>query len=103
MTKDIKQLGYQISLDDFGSGYSSLSYLSRLLFDEVKLDKSFIDRLTTDVKIVKTVEIIAALKDIYGFSVVAEGVETQEQYDILKKIGHFIIQGYYFSKPEPLS
>ena len=101
--KDIRQLGYQISLDDFGSGYSSLGYLARLLFDEVKIDKSFIDQLTTDAKIVKTVEIIAALKDIYGFSVVAEGVETQEQYDILKHIGHFIIQGYYFSKPEPLS
>ena len=101
--RDIKRLGYQISLDDFGSGYSSLGYLSRLSFDEVKIDKSFIDQLTTDAKTVKIIEIIAALKDVYGFSLVAEGVETQEQFDILKNVGHFIIQGYYFSKPEPLA
>ncbi len=100
--KDIKQLGYRISLDDFGSGYSSLAYLSRLLFDELKIDKSFIDQVVTDEKIAKLIEIIAELKDVYGFTVVAEGVETQAQYDILKQIGHFIIQGYYFSKPKPL-
>ena len=103
VVKDIKKLGFQISLDDFGSGYSSLSYLSRLIFDEVKIDRSFIDQITTDSRILKIIGIIASLKDVYGFAVVAEGVETQEQYDLLKSIGHFIIQGYYFAKPKKLA
>lgn len=99
---DIRKYGFKISLDDFGSGYSSLLYLSRIHFDEVKIDKSFIDQIATDPKIIKIIEIIAMLKDVYGFDLVAEGVETEEQYNILKKLGDFIIQGYYFSKPQKL-
>ncbi len=101
--RDIKEYGFKVSLDDFGSGYSSLRYLARLDFDEVKIDKSFIDQIMTDPKIVKIIEIIAMLKGVYGFDIVAEGIETEEQYNMLKEIGDFIIQGYYFSKPQKLS
>ncbi len=68
----------------------------------MKIDKSFIDQIATDPKIIKIIEIVAMLKDVYGFDLVAEGVETEEQYNILKKLGDFIIQGYYFSKPQKL-
>lgn len=100
--KELKKYGFKISLDDFGSGYSSLNYLSRLIFDEVKIDKSFIDHIANDPKIAKMIEIIVALKNVYGFDIVAEGVETEEQFNILMSMGDFIIQGYYFSKPQSI-
>ncbi len=96
---ELKSHGFKIALDDFGTGYSSLNYLSRLEFDEVKIDKSFIDRITFDNKTLKIIEAIIALKNAYGFKIVAEGVETKEQCDMLFELGCGIIQGYYFSKP----
>lgn len=99
---NLRSFGFKISLDDFGTGYSSLSYLSRLGFDELKIDRSFINQLNEDTKTGKLIRTIIKLKDTYGIDVVAEGVETQIQSDILKKFGCNVHQGYLFSKPTPL-
>jgi diguanylate cyclase (GGDEF)-like protein len=99
--KPLKDFGVKISLDDFGSGYSSLNYLSKLAPDELKIDRTFIEQLQ-DKRVVSLVAAIVQLKNVYGFSIVAEGVETAEQLEILKEIGCYKIQGFYFSKPEAL-
>ncbi len=97
----LKSTGVKLSIDDFGTGYSSLSHLKRMPIDILKIDRSFINELTVgddDRMLVKTIINIA-----HGFNnrVVAEGVETVEQYQILKEYGCDIIQGYLFSKPVP--
>lgn len=99
---ELKDFGFKISLDDFGTGYTSLSYLSRLSFDELKIDKSFVDQLTTDSKSEKLIHTIINLKETYNCEIVVEGVETEEQYNILMKLGCNIIQGFYFSKPKQI-
>lgn len=95
----LREYGIRISLDDFGTGYSSLSYLKGLPIDTLKIDKSFIDTLTTDenAKII-TESIIYMVKKL-GFETVAEGVETKEQYEYLKSIDCDCIQGYLLGKP----
>ncbi len=98
----IHALGARVSLDDFGTGYSSLSYLSRLDVDEVKMDRSFIQRLGMDEKTAVLIKAVVALKDAFGFDIVAEGVETQEQCDMVTMLGCRCMQGYLFSRPEPL-
>lgn len=98
----LRNFGFKISLDDFGTGYSSLSYLSRLGFDELKIDRSFINQLNEDSRTGMLIRTIINLKDTYGIDVVAEGVETQVQSDILKDFGCNVHQGYLFSKPTPL-
>lgn len=99
----LSQIGIRLSIDDFGAGYSSLSYIKRLPLDEIKIDKSLIFDLTTkpdDQIIVKTtVEMCHNL----GYQVVAEGVENQEIMDILDSLGCDIIQGYYLARPMPLA
>lgn len=99
---DIRSKGYRISLDDFGSGYSSLNYLARLPFDEIKIDKAFVDEIENE-KVRKVLETVIELKKIYNVDVIAEGVEKKEQLECLQAIGCYTIQGYYFSKPSPLS
>lgn len=94
--------GFKISLDDFGTGYSSLSYLSKLGFDELKIDKSFIQQLSDDQKTGTLIRTIINLKDTYGINIVAEGVETKKQSDMLLNFGCNVHQGYLFSKPSPL-
>jgi diguanylate cyclase (GGDEF)-like protein len=98
----LRNFGFKISLDDFGTGYSSLSYLSRLGFDELKIDRSFINQLNEDSRTGMLIRTIINLKDTYGIDIVAEGVETQVQSDILKDFGCMVHQGYLFSKPMPL-
>lgn len=96
--KKIKERGIKIELDDFGSGYSSLGLLSMMSLDVLKLDISFVRHIdSTEV----VVESIIGLAHKLGLSVIAEGVETQEQYDIIKKHGCDYIQGYYFASPMP--
>ena len=100
---NIKELGVQLSIDDFGTGYSSLSYLSRLPLDELKIDRSFvidIDKSENDASLV--IAIIAMARSM-KLQLVAEGVETPEQYHFLRNHGASVIQGYLFSKPVPLS
>ena len=95
----LRELGITIAIDDFGTGYSSLSYLKSLPTDKIKIDKSFIDNITED-EVDKT--IIKAIIDIaysIGLTVVAEGVETEEQRDYLYISGCNHIQGYFYYKP----
>lgn len=98
----IKKLGFKISLDDFGSGYSSLSYLVKLNIDELKIDQSFVEQINTNDKIDKMIEMIVSLSEHYRLNIVAEGVETKEQYEKLLEFGCHEIQGFYFSKPEAI-
>jgi diguanylate cyclase (GGDEF)-like protein len=96
---DLKDLGVSLSIDDFGTGYSSLSYLSRFPLDELKIDRSFVidfDKSDNDASLV--IAIIAMGKSM-NLNLVAEGVETHEQYHFLTKHGAHVIQGYLFSKP----
>lgn len=100
--KDLKALGIKISLDDFGSGYSSLNYLSSLHVDELKIDQSLVQQIGLESKSTELLEVLVKLAKLYHLTTVAEGVETQEQYEVLKGIGVDLIQGYYFYRPEPL-
>jgi diguanylate cyclase (GGDEF)-like protein len=98
---ELKNMGVSLSIDDFGTGYSSLSYLSRFPLDELKIDRSFViefDKSDNDASLV--IAIIAMARSL-NLRVVAEGVETQEQYDFLTSNGAHVIQGYLFSKPVP--
>ena len=99
--KKIQKLGIRFSLDDFGTGYSSLNYLREIPIDELKIDQAFIQNLVeseTDEMMLKTIFILA---DIFELRVVAEGVETKEQFDILNTYDCTLFQGFYFHKPMP--
>jgi|GEM_PF-2468936 len=93
----LHQQGVRFSIDDFGTGYSSLSYLRRLNIDELKIDQSFIRDIVTSADDAAIVSAITTLARQFSLNVVAEGVETQEQYQWLKKLGCDLFQGYLFS------
>ena len=99
----LRQCGFDVSLDDFGTGYSSLSYLSQLPINEIKIDRSFITEFLSSDQSLSLVRSIILIAESCHMSVVAEGVETQEQYEKLRELGCDIIQGYYFSKPLKIS
>ncbi|PYG87623.1 diguanylate cyclase (GGDEF)-like protein [Ruminiclostridium sufflavum DSM 19573] len=96
---ELKKMGLHVSLDDFGTGYSSLSYLSKLPIDMIKIDKCFIDELLPGEAGKKYVAAIISIGHILNFSVISEGVESQEQLDILTSLGSDYIQGYIWGKP----
>lgn len=96
---ELRDMKLSISIDDFGSGYTSLYYLSKLPIDEVKIDKSFIDNILINEKDKIMLGHFTNLCHDLGLNVVAEGVETKEQLDYVKGIGCDLYQGYYFSKP----
>ena len=100
---DLKRLGVQISLDDFGTAYSSLNYLKQLHIDELKIDKSFVDDIPDDPQATAIVEAILTVARSLGLTVVAEGVEHRNQLEALTQAGCREIQGYLFSKPLPSS
>ena len=95
----LKALGVSISIDDFGTGYSSLSYLTQFPLDVLKIDKSFINKLTDGDKGQAITEAIIAIAKTLNVEVVAEGVESKEQLDILRMLDCNLVQGYYFSPP----
>ena len=94
-------MGFRIEMDDFGTGYSSLGMLSRLPIDALKLDMSFIRNAFGETRDVRMIELIIDIADYLHGPVVAEGVETEEQYMVLKAMGCDYVQGYYFSRPLP--
>ena len=97
----LRKLGFQIEMDDFGSGYSSLNMISAMPIDVIKMDMKFvrnIEKSETDRKLVK---LILDIAKVLSFPVVAEGVETEGQLAFLREAGCDIVQGYYFSKPLP--
>ena len=98
----LKELGFKISLDDFGSGYSSLGKLNRLPLDKIKIDQSFMKHQFSDPANRTIVSTIIAMADSLMCTVVAEGVETMEQLSFLKEHGCEEGQGFFFSKPLPL-
>ncbi|MBR5090119.1 MAG: EAL domain-containing protein [Ruminiclostridium sp.] len=99
--KKLRDHGFRVEMDDFGAGYSSLNMLAALPIDALKLDMVFIRKITENEKDAKMVQLMIDIARFLHIPVIAEGVETKEQYDLLKKIGCDIIQGYYFSKPVP--
>jgi len=99
--KQLRELGAGISIDDFGTGHSSMSYLKQFPVDTIKIDKSFVRGLPTDNVDTAIVEAIFALAKSLRFDVVAEGVETQQQLACLKLKKCSKVQGYLFSEPVP--
>ncbi|SCW60285.1 MULTISPECIES: bifunctional diguanylate cyclase/phosphodiesterase [unclassified Pseudomonas] len=96
--KAIKQLGIRLAIDDFGTGYSSLSYLQKFPVDVLKIDQSFVGDLSIDSNDAKLVSTIISLGKSLNLHIIAEGVETLEQLEFLKKHHCEEVQGYYFSK-----
>ena len=96
---ELKALGVRLNIDDFGTGFSSLSRLQRFPVDTLKIDRTFVSRMDRDPETQEIVRIIVMLAHGLGLRVVAEGVETEEQSDLLKQIGCELAQGYLFSKP----
>lgn len=97
--KELNQAGVKTAIDDFGTGYSSLSYIKRFNIDIVKIDKSFVMNVTNDAQDQAICEAIVVMAHKLDMLVVAEGIETTEQYELLKSIGCDYAQGYLFSKP----
>jgi EAL domain-containing protein (putative c-di-GMP-specific phosphodiesterase class I) len=99
LLNSLRDLGVQLALDDFGTGYSSLNYLKQFPFSILKIDKSFIADMTTNITSVAIVESIVALGKSLGLTLVAEGIENKNQLHLLRKMKCDLIQGYLYSKP----
>ena len=104
--QELRNRGFKISMDDFGTGYSSLSLLTQMPIDTLKIDKSFVDPIAADNEHredITVLRLIITLAKELGFVCLAEGAETKSQVDRLRDLGCEIIQGYYYSKPIPIS
>lgn len=99
----LRELGVQISIDDFGTGYSSLSRLSYFPFDKIKIDRSFVINIPDQKDDLDIVRLIISMGKSLHMRIVAEGVETEEQLQSLRKLGCDLVQGYLIGKPGPLS
>jgi diguanylate cyclase (GGDEF)-like protein/PAS domain S-box-containing protein len=97
----LKDLGLRLAIDDFGTGYSSLSYLRNFPMDVVKIDKSFIDRVTLDPKGEAMVRGVIDLSSALGLTTIAEGVESEDQFSLLQALGCDGVQGFLFAEPMP--
>ena len=102
MAELLKHQGYKLLMDDFGSGYSSLNILLETPFDVIKLDKKFMENMMVSEKGRLILEYVVAMADKLGLELLAEGVETEEQVELLRKIGCDNVQGYYYAKPMPV-
>nr|MCR5626312.1 EAL domain-containing protein [Lachnospiraceae bacterium] len=101
VVNSMRDKGFRIEMDDFGSGYSSLNMLTVMPIDILKMDIGFIKNMVKDEKSRSLVELILSIAKFLKLKVVAEGVEDKEQLDMLKDMGCDIVQGFYFSKPVP--
>nr|WP_246586844.1 GGDEF and EAL domain-containing protein [Stakelama flava] len=103
MLERLLALGIKLSLDDFGTGYSSLGYLSRTRFSTIKIDRSFVQGASQGKReAVAIIRAVVALADSLGMSTTAEGVETEEEYHMVYRLGCTKVQGYYFGRPLPV-
>jgi diguanylate cyclase (GGDEF)-like protein/PAS domain S-box-containing protein len=103
MLNQVRELGVRVAMDDFGTGYSSLSYLQRFPFDKIKIDRAFIMDIGTDSGSTAIVQAVVDIARSRNIITIAEGVETTEQRDFLRKLGCTEMQGYLFSPPVPAS
>ena len=101
LLNSLKKIGVRLAIDDFGTGYSSFSYLHTLPIDLLKIDQSFIRKLSLDEHHNTIVETLISMGHALKFETIAEGVETIEQYQLLKSYNCHCFQGYLFSKPLP--
>ena len=97
----LQKIGYEVEMDDFGSGYSSLNMLSTMPINVLKMDRAFIQKLDQEENGEQFVALILGIAENLHVPVIAEGVETEEQLAVLKRLGCALVQGYYFSKPLP--
>lgn len=98
---ELRKMGVGLTVDDFGTGYSSLNYLSQYEFDTIKIDRSFVSELPDRPKHQAIVQAIIGMAGALGYRVIAEGVETREEVDLLREFGCADMQGYYYSQPVP--
>ncbi|MGX9460193.1 bifunctional diguanylate cyclase/phosphodiesterase [Shewanella sp. A14] len=101
LLKELRHRGMQISVDDFGTGYSSLSYLVNFPVDQIKIDKSFIQKISSGSRHEVLIEAIVSMSRALDLIIVAEGIETEEELNFIKQQGIEAVQGYYFHKPMP--
>ncbi len=99
----LKVLGFKLSLDDFGTGFSSLQYLKIFPLDQIKIDQSFVMNMFNNEKDIQIIKSIIYLGSLIDMQVIAEGVEKKEHYDKLKELGCHYFQGYYFAKPQSVT
>jgi diguanylate cyclase (GGDEF)-like protein len=95
----LRTMGIQLSMDDFGTGYLSLSFMKNFPFDKIKIDRSFINEITEGADNLKIVKAIITLAESFNLRVIAKGVENSEQLEILRKLGCHGVQGFYLAKP----
>lgn len=98
----LKRYGVVFSLDDFGTGYSSLTYLQRIPIDQLKIDQGFVRDIVVSANDAEIAKMIIVLAKTLGIAVLAEGVETEAQREVLEKYGCYHYQGYLFGKPMPI-
>ena len=101
--EQVQRLGVRIAIDDFGTGYSSLAYLARLPVHTLKIDRVFIDSMLKDDEMMAVVQTIISLGQSLNLETIAEGVETEEQADVLELLRCDAMQGYLVSRPRPLA
>jgi EAL domain-containing protein (putative c-di-GMP-specific phosphodiesterase class I) len=97
---ELREMGVKIALDDFGTGYSSLSYMTGFPLDKLKIDQSFVRRMGSDNQSLAIVQMVKALAESLKLDVVAEGIEGEEERQLLTKMGCEFGQGYFFGKPQ---
>ena len=103
MLQQLRALGIRIAIDDFGTGYSSLSYLHTFPIDTLKIDRSFVSSMQSNITSKNIVHAIISLSNSIGMDVIAEGVETEQQKNELQELGCQYIQGFYLYKPIPFN
>jgi len=100
--QSIMTMGVHIAMDDFGTGYSSLSYLQQLPIKQIKIDRSFVQKLDDEAKASAIIRSVISIGDAFELEVLAEGIETEQQLSLLRDLGCYLYQGFYFSRPVPL-